>query len=203
MKTLDEIAIEHGTDKGTRHPLYAGHGYAPLYDEVFSPLRELEIKFLEIGVGGGESIRTWLEYFPKAKVFGVDIVHSTNPWNTVSPDAHERYHFATGDQSSDVFWKCFLADYGTDWNVIVDDGGHCNYQIIPTFEALWPHIKPGGYYCIEDLGVGYGVGSVFVRKDFPRHMDFIHTMMDQMNQGQENRDQMYFARELAIFRKKK
>jgi hypothetical protein len=202
MKTLDEIAIEFGTDKASKHPTIKGHNYAVHYDKHFTPIREDVLKVLEVGVGGGESIQTWLEYFPNAKVFGVDIVNSTNPWNTVDAPTHERYKFVTGDQSSDVFWKCFVADYGSHWDIIIDDGGHLNYQIITTFNSMWNHIRAGGLYCVEDLAVGYGDGSVFVRSDFPRHMEFVGQLMDKINFGQDECDSLYFCQELAILRKK-
>jgi len=202
MDSLDCIAQKYGTDKASKHPTIAGHDYCRFYEQAFADLRLGSLKVLEIGVGGGESIRTWIEFFPHAQIFGVDIVSGTNPWNTVNAGTHERYRFITGDQSSEVFWKCFLADYGPRWDIVIEDGGHCNYQVIPTFNALWPQIDPGGMYCIEDLAVGYGAGSVFVRGDFPRHMEFISQLMDKINWGQDDIDSMTFARELCILKKK-
>lgn len=126
MQTLDQIAIEQQTDKATVFTrTYAKpKGYAPHYAAQFDAIRNDPIKLLEIGVGGGESIRTWLEYFPNARVFGVDNVQGTNPWNTVGDKPDLRYTFVTGDQGDTTFWKCFVADYGLNWNVIVDDGSH-------------------------------------------------------------------------------
>ena len=154
--TLDEIAIKYGTDKATQHPI-KGHAYAPHYATFFDPIREKPIKLLEIGVGGGESIMTWLEYFPNARVFGVDIVQGTNDWNTVGLNTNPRYTFTCGSQSDPTFWECFKADYGLDWDVIIDDGGHCSDQVITSFNGMWKSVKSGGLYCVEDLGVAYGV----------------------------------------------
>lgn len=202
MKTLDEICLDHGTDKASSHP-HKGHDYARHYDQLFSIWRETPIKMLEIGVGGGESIRSWIEYFPKAKVFGVDIVHDTNPWNVpgVRTSAHTRYQFVQGDQSCETFWACFLADYGKDWDIIIDDGGHFSNQIIISFNSLWPALKSGGLYCIEDLGVSYGEGSIFVPKDWQNHMDFVKDKLDEINLENEI-DSMHFSKELCVLRKK-
>ena len=38
--------------------------------------------------------------------------------------------------------------------VIIDDGGHTNRQIMTSFEELWPSVRPGGFYFMEDLQVG-------------------------------------------------
>jgi len=37
--------------------------------------------------------------------------------------------------------------------VIIDDGGHQNCQIWTSFLKLWPTVKPGGLYFIEDMQV--------------------------------------------------
>jgi hypothetical protein len=200
MKTLDEICLEQGTDKASIHP-YKGHDYARRYDEVFIPIRDTAHKILEIGVGGAQSIRSWLEYFSNANVFGVDNVKDTNPWNTVGANPHARYTFVWGDQSDATFWSCFTANHGTDWDVIIDDGGHFNDQVITTFVSLWAAVRAGGYYCIEDLGVCYGTSSIFVRHGLPSQMAFIKGKLDEINTA-DDIDSLRFSKELAIFRKK-
>lgn len=202
MKTLDEIAIEFGTDKATQHPTGA-HGYTPHYDRLFSPLRNEKIKVLEIGVGGGESIKTWLEYFPKAMIFGVDIGRDTNPWNDTVTNAYptKRYQFIHGDQSSGEFWTRFAEEVGP-LDIVIDDGGHFNDQIITTFCGLWFLLKPGGLYCIEDLGVCYSPGSIFVRPGFPSHSEFLKTKLDEVMKDTHGIDWMCLSKELAIIRKR-
>lgn len=198
--TLDEIAIKHGTDKATRHPTGA-HGYAPVYERAFQALSDQPIKLLEIGVGGGESIKTWLDFFPAAKVFGIDTVKNTNVWNSPATSPNERYRFVHGDQSDPVMWKCFLADCGGSFDIIIDDGGHKNSEIIISFTSMWPQVKAGGFYCIEDLAVGYGAGSVFLVPGFPAHMDFIRSLLDNIN-ATSDLESLHFSKELAIIKKK-
>lgn len=200
MKTLDEIAIEMGTDKATQHKTGA-HGYTPHYARAFEPFRFHPLNVLEIGVGGGESIRTWLEYFPNALVYGVDNVQKTNPWNDPESAPNLRYTFVHGDQSDETMWKCLEADHGSNWDIVIDDGGHFSNQIIISFSALWPKLKPGGYYCIEDLGVAYSPGTIFVPQGWPNHMEFIKNKLDEITTGNEI-DFLMMSKELAIFRKK-
>lgn len=199
MRTLDQICISNQTDKASEHPTGA-HDYARHYDRTFNHLREEEFKFLEIGVGGGQSIKAWLEYFTRARVWGVDIVQDTNPWNTVGGRADPRYTFVQGPQHEPVFWKCFLADQGSDWGVIVDDGGHTSEQIIKTFDSLWPHVRSGGYYCIEDIGVCFSPGSVFCTPGYTKHNDFVKMLVDQcLEKGQI--DRIHVSKELCILKK--
>lgn len=204
MKSLDQLGIDHQTDKASQFTrTYAQpHDYLRHMEKCFEPLRNQPIKLLEIGVGGGESIRTWLEYFPHAQIFGVDIVHSTNQWNTPRSGAHPRYTFAHGDQSSDFFWVGFLAAHGGNWDVLVDDGGHASNQIITTWKMMWPHVASGGYYCIEDLNTAYSNLPMFVPAGWQNHMDFVKDKLDLINHDQGEIESLQFSRELAIFKKR-
>ncbi len=200
MKTLDEIAIKRGTDKATTHPTGA-HGYTPHYDRAFQDIRNKPVKVLEVGVGGGESIMMWLDYFPKADVIGVDISEHTNEWNDPTESPNSRYRFYKGDQTSSDFWKS-VEKKEKAFDVIVDDGGHRNDQIIVTFCSLWFLLNPMGFYCIEDLGVCYTSGSVFVVPAYPSHSNFLKAKLDEIMQGQHNIDWMSLSKELVIIRKK-
>jgi hypothetical protein len=203
MKTLDQIAIANGTDKATYHPIVGngkGHGYTPVYEKFFEPFRDRPLKFLEIGVGGGESIRTWLGYFPKALIFGVDIVQNTNSWDDPAQSPDGRYKFTQGDQSDVSFWEKFITNHGTNWDVVMDDGAHVSQHIITTFNHLWPTVKPGGLYCIEDLHCSYY--PEFQRPDFQTHMDFVKDMLDAINRSEREMESLHFSRQLAIVRKR-
>lgn len=200
MKTLDQICIEHGTDKATTHPIVKpAHCYAPVYDRHFDEKRNDELRVLEIGVGGGESIESWLEYFPNARIFGLDIVQMTNAWNDPAMSPDPRYRFTQGDQTDETMWKCFVANHGSHWDIIIDDGGHCSDQIVTTWRMMWNHVVVGGYYCIEDLACSYG-GGIFVPPGWPSHMEFIFERMHAINKNEEH-IALSFTRELAIFKK--
>lgn len=201
MKTLDEICIENGADKGSTHHV-KGHDFARHYDRFFSPLRFDKLNLLEIGVGGGESIQSWLEYFPSASIYGIDIVSKTNPWNDPDTQADPRYRFLQHDQNDKTGWECLKAVWGTEWNIIVDDGGHFNDGIITSFNSMWECIKPGGLYCVEDLGSGYTPSSVHVKPGFPPHAQWLHAFVDVLMTTPGGIDSVYFAPELAIIRKK-
>jgi len=196
--TLNEIALLYGTDKATAHPKIKGHCYTPHYEKFFEALRHKEIKLLEIGVGGGESIQTWLQYFPAAIVHGVDIVSETNQFNS-REGGPGRYHYENGDQGSADFWRAFNEKYGS-MDIIIDDGSHFDKDIISAFKSLWPMLKPGGLYCIEDLAVAYG-GSPFTNPPCQNHMDFVKDKLDDINRLDEI-DFLYFSKELAILGKK-
>jgi hypothetical protein len=191
--TLDEIAHRETdyklwTDKRSGD----GMGYLPIYETYFAPLRDSEIHLLEVGVNMGASILLWLEYFENAKVFGVDIEPRERP-------THERYQFRQGDQMDKQFWHVFVENTPK-LNIIIDDGGHTSGQIETTFWSLWPHLLPGGYYCIEDLGACYN--QTCLTSGFGNHLEFIQLLQHRINMSRGDFETIHFYRELAIIRKK-
>merc|ERR550537_2120977 len=58
-----------------------------------------------------------------------------------------------GDQSNKVFLEEVMhaqKSKGGLFNIVIDDGGHYNSQIIASLETLWQSVAPGGYYFVED-----------------------------------------------------
>ena len=49
-----------------------GHGYGSIYDKYFKDIKYDVKNILEIGTRPG-SIRLWLDYFPNANLYGIDI----------------------------------------------------------------------------------------------------------------------------------
>lgn len=139
QKTLDELATTHETDKG---PL--GHHYTKYYSQFFEPLRKNPINLLEIGIFKGGSLRMWEEYFPEGYIHGIDII-DCKKYNS------DRIITHILDQSQ----KIDLISFGNKWsqyfNIIIDDGSHVSSDMILTFEMLFPHLKTGGYYILEDI----------------------------------------------------
>ncbi len=74
QSNLPALATLFGTDK------WGVHRYAQHYQTHFKAFRSRLINLLEIGVGGndnprlgGASLRMWKPFFPKGKIYGIDI----------------------------------------------------------------------------------------------------------------------------------
>lgn len=148
-KDLISLAIEHGTDK------WNGHWYAQHYDHHLSYLREKPITLLEIGVGGyddssagGASLRMWRDYFHHATIHGLDYYDK-------SPHAEERIRIHQGSQVDPVAIARIINECPDGFDVVVDDGSHRSEHIIGTLNMLWPSVKNGGWYIIEDVQTAY------------------------------------------------
>jgi hypothetical protein len=64
------------------------------------------------------------------------------------------------------------------YDVIIDDGGHHAHQMIASFQALWPAIKPGGIYVVEDIHCNYD--SSYLRPGKLPFMTILRDMLDNM-----------------------
>jgi hypothetical protein len=136
--TLDEIAIKYNTDKSSLF-----HNYTEKYDKYFSGMRNEKIKVLEIGIQNGYSLKTWKEYFPNAEIFGIDIVDCSRM-------NEERIMTLLGSQTDINFLKKINEEHGP-FDIIIDDGSHYSSDMTISFETLFPLLRPGGLYIVEDL----------------------------------------------------
>lgn len=150
MITLDSIAIKHGTDKSSLH-----HNYCVVYEKHFESLRDKHIVLLELGTGGyhyegrgGESMRMWDEYFWRGRIHSVDIYPKTG----IKVPARCAIHQCSQTDSERL--GMIINDCGQP-DIIVDDASHINPLTIESFEILWPRLKPGGIYVVEDTETSY------------------------------------------------
>jgi hypothetical protein len=94
MKTFRELFDEH-----TGNGILKWSHYPEIYDKHFSKYRELSINFLEIGVLNGGSLQIWEKYFPKAKIFAIDIDEKCKQYET------DRTKIFIGDQADKIIFK--------------------------------------------------------------------------------------------------
>ena len=148
---LSRLANKYRSDKGTKKIFdWEGdrHLYTEIYDTYFKTLRENELCLFEIGVSAGNSLKIWYDYFPKAKIFGFDI-------SDCSRFNNGRVTCFQGDQSKREDLERAIRQIGKPLDIIIDDGGHHMNQQQISFGTLFPHVKPGGLYFIEDLHTSY------------------------------------------------
>ncbi len=141
---LDGLAISHKADKSSRY-----HNYAVKYDKILSPYREAFTSILEIGVAQGQSIRMWTDYFSKATIHGADI----SPASAGCVNYSDRIKFHLLDQRDRAQLKN-MEQYSP-FDLIIDDGNHFWMEQILTFETLFPYVRRGGIYIVEDTTTSY------------------------------------------------
>jgi hypothetical protein len=155
---LCAYADKWGSDKS---PTRKHHSYTPYYYSLLKGIRHSAGDVLEVGIGhpdnmashgvaradykAGASLRMWRDFFPNARIHGADIdarcMFSEDHISTYLCDQ------STGEGVGQLVRQ--LGD--TRFDLIIDDGSHQTpHQIITLFE-LFPLLKPGGLYIIEDV----------------------------------------------------
>mmetsp|Transcript_43571 Transcript_43571/g.125769 ORF Transcript_43571/g.125769 Transcript_43571/m.125769 type:complete len:294 (-) Transcript_43571:60-941(-) len=145
------------TDKVT------SHSYQTMYGMFLAPLAKAPVppKVLEIGLGcndgwiyeTGASVKLWKALLPKAEVWEAEYdLKCVEKMRALG--RFDGMNVLTGDQGDPAVVQQWIAQSGGDFDVVIDDGGHHNAQIKTSFDNLWPAVRPGGLYFLEDLQVG-------------------------------------------------
>jgi formylmethanofuran dehydrogenase subunit D len=137
MENMKEIANRWGTDKFI-------HGFAEIYENHFAPIRDKVTSLLEIGIHEGKSLRMWSEYFHNCPVIiGWDV-------NAYETDEFGR-RIVTAVVNQERLDETAFILQGPQLDVIVEDGGHTMKGQQMSLAYLWPRLKPGGTFIVEDL----------------------------------------------------
>ena len=152
--------------------------YFPIYEKLFSKFVNKKITFVEIGVFSGGSLFMWRKYFGKdARIIGIDLNSDAKRFEK------NGFEIFIGNQSDENFWKVFFEKVG-DVDIILDDGGHTNFQQIVTACCCIPHIKDNGILAVEDVfhsyGVSYGSKGFFNPSKYS-FINFCKKIVDDIN----------------------
>jgi hypothetical protein len=160
---LTSLADTFGSDKGTR---FSAHLYTRIYKRFFEKVRNDEITILEIGLlrtdfdkrrasnaaegitslkaSRAPSLEMWKRYFPKARIFGFDI-------DDFSDVNIAGCTIARGDMSSRSDLARLVTSIEQPIDIIIEDGSHASHHQQIALGYLFPNVRSGGLYIIEDL----------------------------------------------------
>lgn len=162
VSDLEQLFVKYNTDKQYEH-----HDYSSVYDPLFGPKREHVKKLLEVGIGTvnpemesnmsylgddykpGASLRAWRDFFPHAEIVGLDI----DPNVMITDEPRITTYLANSTNSESITALKFPMN---SFDVIIDDGVHDYVSQQRTLLNLWPYLKSGGTYIIEDVYIEPG-----------------------------------------------
>ena len=137
--------------------------YFDIYDTWFSKFVDKNPFVLEIGVDNGGSLQMWNEYFGKdCYLYGIDNRPKFDYNNTEEYLGFYAKLFV-GDQGDQDFLN-LVNDYvggnhkgniENTFDIVIDDGSHWMWHQILTFETLFPKMREGGIYLVEDTHSSY------------------------------------------------
>eukprot|EP00928_Gymnodinium_smaydae_P054095 TRINITY_DN37928_c0_g1_i1.p1 TRINITY_DN37928_c0_g1~~TRINITY_DN37928_c0_g1_i1.p1 ORF type:complete len:306 (+),score=37.81 TRINITY_DN37928_c0_g1_i1:137-1054(+) len=160
--SLTDLLREHKVGKMSQH------GYHRYYEREFAHYRDREdLRILEIGVEYGTSMKVWVEYFSRASAVQGILYQNKWPYEEWQVEARRNaacqnrkhlcpivkiYQF---DQSDVAELKALVAKEPQGYDIIIDDGSHVPRHQLISFTHLFPHLRPGGLYVVEDVESSY------------------------------------------------
>lgn len=170
---LDKLA--EGNNFTTDKSKY-GHNFNKLYHNYFQDLRDEPLNLLEIGLAVGHSIQMWAKYFTNAKLVSIDhdIKHYQYSLN------NDRITIIKGDQTDLKLLQDINGKYGP-FDIIIDDGSHIDSHTKMTFDTLFPLLKSGGLYVVEDLHTSYKKDLIDNLVNEPVFINYTKELIDRVN----------------------
>jgi hypothetical protein len=157
--------LESYFDAYTQGPgIWKWKHYFDVYHRHLAKFVGKQPALIEIGVYSGGSFGMWRDYFgPDCRLYGIDIEDACKVYDS------EQVKIFIGDQADRNFWRDFRAQVPP-VDIVIDDGGHRDFQQIITLEETLPYLKPGGVYICED-----------VHGDTNRFTDYVHGLVHSLN----------------------
>ena len=121
------------------------HGYAKKYENLFKSIKSKNLKILEIGSFYGNASAALSFYFKNSLIFSADI----NPDMYRYKGSRLKNFFV--DSSSRDSIKTNILEKNFEFDIIIEDASHrLKDQIISLF-MLFPKVKKGGIFVVEEV----------------------------------------------------
>lgn len=207
---MQSISLQEIFQSHNGRLIHKWNHYFEIYERYLAPYRGTKVNILEIGISHGGSLQMWRKYLgPQANIFAVDI----NPECKQFEDTGIKIFIGSQDDEH------FLSSLKTELppiDILIDDGGHTMSQQIRTFNHLFPLVKDGGVYMVEDTHTSYWYEFHGGYKNKNSFIEFSKSIVDQVhawhiddpklvpvNYLTENINSVSFFDSVVVFEKKK
>jgi hypothetical protein len=117
-------------------------------------------RMVEVGVHEGGSSIYWENRYKPARLSLVDInpnvPHLSSYILRHGLSDRMRLHLGVSQDDADEIRSAMADDFGAEpIDLVIDDASHMLDRTRRTFEILFPYLRPGGLYIIEDWGWGH------------------------------------------------
>jgi SAM-dependent methyltransferase len=126
---------------------------------------------LELGMWDGGSLAFWFEYFRPNKLVGVDLQQKEDNQyfkrykSSRNAEQNIKTYWATDQGNSTRLRQIVHTEFEDSLDLVIDDASHMYALTKKSFETLFPLLRPGGLYIIEDWAWGHW--QEFQKSDHP------------------------------------
>jgi hypothetical protein len=143
------LGVKYPTDKSpyNTEPSLHKHAYTSIYNLLFSNIRYKDIKLGELGILDNNSMLSWREFFPNAKLYGFE-------WFDARLDK------AKNDNIDCTYIKMNVKDVNSindglsiagKFDILIEDSTHLFEDQIKFINEAYKHLNTGGILIIEDI----------------------------------------------------
>lgn len=118
-------------------------------------------RIVELGIWDGGSVAFWFEFFHPDKHVAIDILErNDSPYfqrykATRGLEGTIRTFWGTDQADSEALRRIVHSEFSDELDLVIDDASHIYKPTKVSFETLFPLLRPGGLYIIEDWGWEY------------------------------------------------
>jgi hypothetical protein len=126
------------------------------YERWFSAANPPRNNILELGIWKGGSIAFWFECLRPRKHVAIDIaVREDSPYfqqyvTSRSLEDRIKTYWETSQADADRLREIISKEFDGPLDLVIDDASHLYQPTKAGFETVFPLIRPGGFYIIED-----------------------------------------------------
>ena len=147
MVSLHDIAKENYSNDPVTKPLR----YYEIFEQSLSEEGMSPRCILEIGVYQGESTKALSRRFPDALIVALDL-----NLRDIDFSGCGNVRYLQCDQADGTRLKSICEEYFPDGlDLVIEDASHIGHLSRLTFDSVFPHLRHGGLYIVEDWGTGY------------------------------------------------
>lgn len=189
--TLDGVEFFLATDTETLHKSQStqdkfllGKHRTMVEDMVAMRDNENIKRIVDIGIFKGGSMALYALLFTPTKLVGIE--HTVKPEEPLERFIRQRglqdnvrSYYGTSQADSDRVKKIVSAEFGDEaLDLVVDDASHQYNETRASFEILFPMLRPGGLYIVEDWGWAHWQGDIWQKSQvFPNHIPSLTNLL--------------------------
>ena len=117
---------------------------------------------LELGIWQGGSTMAFSSLLSPVRLVAIDICEPLEEFDKIRA-SHPvgrpvRVHYRTSQDDVARLQQIIAEDFDGPLDLVIDDASHDYFATRQAFETIFPHVRPGGLYAIEDWGWAHARG---------------------------------------------
>ena len=154
--------------------------YLRVYEDLASSFSPRSI--LELGIFQGGSYMFLDKLFKPRRMSAVDI--SQKPvaalLQYLSRSENRFVHFGTSQHDKELLQHVVLGELANELDLVVDDASHTYEETKASFEFLFPLLRPGGVYAIEDWSWAHHPNYQLAASPFSKRRALSNLLFEQI-----------------------